>query len=103
LFKATREAECTAASGGSMTLDAAFVEVCNLCRSAHDIGGKAIFIGNGGSMGIATHMAVDFSKTGGMRAMSLGDGAVLTAWETTSVTKLFLHARSNGMGVPETC
>jgi len=29
-------------------------------------------------MGIATHMAVDFSKTGGMRAMSLGDGAVLT-------------------------
>lgn len=78
LFKVTREAECTAASKGSITLDAAFQEVCNLCHSAHDNGNKIMFIGNGGSMGIATHMAVDFSKAGGMRATALGDAAVLT-------------------------
>ena len=77
LFKATREAECTA-FGENTTLDAAFVEVCDLCHGAHDSGGKVMFIGNGGSMGIATHMAVDFSKNGGMRAMAFGDGAVLT-------------------------
>jgi D-sedoheptulose 7-phosphate isomerase len=78
LFKVTREAECTAAGGSSMTLDAAFVEVCNLCHAAHDNGKKIMFIGNGGSMGIATHMAVDFSKAGGIRATAFGDGAVLT-------------------------
>jgi D-sedoheptulose 7-phosphate isomerase len=74
----TREAECTAASARIITLDAAFQEVCNLCHSAHDNGNKIMFIGNGGSMGIATHMAVDFSKAGGMRATAFGDAAVLT-------------------------
>src|ERR1700737_3276090 len=37
LFKATREAECTA-FGENTTLDAAFVEVCDLCHGAHDNG-----------------------------------------------------------------
>jgi D-sedoheptulose 7-phosphate isomerase len=78
LFKATREAECTVSGGESITLDAAFTRVCELCHSAHDTGCKVMFIGNGGSMGIATHMAVDFSKAGGIRATAFGDGAVLT-------------------------
>src|SRR5579872_2685802 len=78
LFKATREAECTATGGESITLDAAFLQVCALCHGAHDSGSKVMFIGNGGSMGIAAHMAVDFSKAGGMRATAFGDGAVLT-------------------------
>jgi D-sedoheptulose 7-phosphate isomerase len=78
LFKATREAECTAFGGHSITLDAAFAKVCDLCHGAHESGNKVMFIGNGGSMGIATHMAVDFSKNGSMRATAFGDGAMLT-------------------------
>jgi D-sedoheptulose 7-phosphate isomerase len=78
LFKATREAECTVVGGTKIPLDAAFARVCELCHDAHDGGNKIMFIGNGGSMGIATHMAIDFSKAGGMRAMAFGDGAVLT-------------------------
>ena len=78
LFKATLEAECTASGGERLTLDAAFVKVCDLCHSAHESGNKVMFIGNGGSMGIATHMAVDFSKNGRIRATSFGDGAMLT-------------------------
>ncbi len=78
LFKATREVECTTSSGKSVTLDVASVEVCALCHRAHESRSKIMFIGNGGSMGIATHMAVDFSKAGGMRATAFGDGAVLT-------------------------
>ncbi len=78
LFKATREAECTATGGESITLDAALLQVCALCHGAHDHGSKVMFIGNGGSMGIAAHMAVDFSKAGGMRATAFGDGAALT-------------------------
>jgi D-sedoheptulose 7-phosphate isomerase len=79
LFKATVEAECTASSGEDLTLEAAFLKVCQSCHDAHDSGNKVMFIGNGGSMGIATHMAVDFSKNGGMRATAFGDGAMLTA------------------------
>ena len=78
LFRATCEAECTGAGGERMTLDDACVRVCNLCHDSHDSGGKVMFIGNGGSMGIAAHMAVDFSKNGGLRSMALGDSAVLT-------------------------
>jgi D-sedoheptulose 7-phosphate isomerase len=78
LFKATREAECTDGVGTSITMDAASDRVGDLCHAAHNLGRKVIFIGNGGSMGIATHMAVDFSKNGGMRATAFGDGAMLT-------------------------
>ncbi|WP_334109648.1 SIS domain-containing protein [Thermodesulfitimonas autotrophica] len=41
-------------------------------------GGKLIFVGNGGSAGIASHMAIDFWKNGGMRAVAFNDGALLT-------------------------
>jgi D-sedoheptulose 7-phosphate isomerase len=78
LFNATRRTECTDLAGASMTIDAASDLICDLCHAAHKNGGKVIFIGNGGSMGIATHMAVDFSKAGGIRAIALGDGATLT-------------------------
>jgi D-sedoheptulose 7-phosphate isomerase len=78
LFKATREAECTSAGGERLTLGAASIMVSHFCHESHDNGGKVMFIGNGGSMGIATHMAVDFSKNGGIRAMAFGDNAVLT-------------------------
>jgi len=40
--------------------------------------GKLIFIGNGGSAGIASHLAIDFAKNGGMRAIALNDAAALT-------------------------
>jgi D-sedoheptulose 7-phosphate isomerase len=78
LFRVASEAECTGAAGERMTLDDACARVCNLCHDSHDGGGKIMFIGNGGSMGIAAHMAVDFSKNGSLRSMAFGDSAVLT-------------------------
>lgn len=39
---------------------------------------KVLFIGNGGSAAIASHMAVDFWKTAGIRSMSFNDAALLT-------------------------
>ena len=41
-------------------------------------GKKIIFIGNGGSSGIASHMATDYLKNGNLRAMCFTDGALLT-------------------------
>lgn len=44
--------------------------------SAQD--GKIIFIGNGGSAAIASHMALDFSNAGKIRAVCFNDGPLLT-------------------------
>lgn len=41
-------------------------------------GNKIIFIGNGGSAAISSHMAIDFWKNGGMRAVTFNDSALLT-------------------------
>src|SRR5207247_2784035 len=56
-----------------------FVEwVIAKSRAAHSAGRKLMFIGNGGSAAIASHMAQDYSKTGGMRALALNDASFLT-------------------------
>ncbi len=41
-------------------------------------GKKVIFIGNGGSNAIASHMAADISKNGGVRALAFNDAPTLT-------------------------
>lgn len=46
--------------------------------AAHAKGCKLIFIGNGGSSAIASHMAIDYWKNGGIRATAFNDAALLT-------------------------
>jgi D-sedoheptulose 7-phosphate isomerase len=41
-------------------------------------GHKMLFIGNGASAAISSHMATDFWKAGGIRALAFNDGALLT-------------------------
>ena len=41
--------------------------------------GQLFFFGNGASSSISNHMALDWSKNGGVKAMSLSDSAFLTA------------------------
>lgn len=41
-------------------------------------GKKVVFIGNGGSNAIASHMAGDISKNGGVRAIAFNDAPTLT-------------------------
>jgi len=54
----------------------------HLMREAFDdathTGKKVIFIGNGGSSAIASHMAADISKNGGVRAIAFNDFPTLT-------------------------
>ena len=42
------------------------------------LGRKVIFIGNGGSNAIASHMASDICKNGGVRAIAFNDSSALT-------------------------
>ena len=39
---------------------------------------KLIFIGNGGSAGIASHCSTDYTKNGGIRSTALNDASMLT-------------------------
>ncbi|MFQ5848561.1 MAG: SIS domain-containing protein [Candidatus Methylomirabilales bacterium] len=41
-------------------------------------GRKVMFIGNGGSAAIASHLAVDYWKNGGVRAIAFNDSSLLT-------------------------
>lgn len=47
-------------------------------HARHKKGRKVIFIGNGGSAAIASHMAVDWTKNGPIRAVAFNDAATLT-------------------------
>lgn len=95
----TREAEATDADGHALSLEAAFDAVRTRAHAAHDAGGKLLFIGNGGSAAIASHLAADFSKNGGLRALALNDAATLTClgndlgYENVFAKQLELHAR----------
>jgi D-sedoheptulose 7-phosphate isomerase len=51
----------------------------SMTRAAHDGGGYLYIVGNGGSAGMASHMAGDACKNGHLRAMSFNDVALLTA------------------------
>lgn len=47
-------------------------------KSAQANSGRLLFVGNGGSAAIASHMAIDFSKNGGIPALAFNDAASLT-------------------------
>jgi D-sedoheptulose 7-phosphate isomerase len=50
-----------------------------MTRETHDRDGHLFFIGNGGSAGMASHMATDACKNGYLRATAFNDIALVTA------------------------
>ncbi len=68
----------TTADGRELPLAEAFAWVNDTARDAHRAGNTVMFVGNGGSAGIAGHMATDFSKVGGVRAITFNDASSLT-------------------------
>ena len=60
------------------------------------LGGKAIFIGNGGSAAIASHMAIDYCKNGGFPGLAFNDAAALTCLANDlGYEQAFAHQISN--------
>ena len=70
--------EVTDADGEPMALSAGLDWLLRQLRALRDDHGKVMFVGNGGSAAIASHMAIDFSKNGGFNALAFNDGAALT-------------------------
>ena len=53
-------------------------KVCNLIMTQVNSGNKLMFIGNGASAAISSHMSTDFWKTCGIRAIAFNDSSLLT-------------------------
>jgi D-sedoheptulose 7-phosphate isomerase len=90
---------CTGPEGVSLSRSEAYDRALNLSLEATSAGNKLMFIGNGGSAAIASHMAIDFSKNGKMPAMCFNDGAALTClgndygYEEVFAQQVRFHAR----------
>lgn len=68
----------TDSKGKNISLDRALEGLINNIVKKAGIGNKLLFIGNGGSASIASHMATDFCKNAGMPALSFNDASLLT-------------------------
>lgn len=96
-------ATATKPGGEGLDYAAAVSNSMQLARATHDAGRKIIFIGNGGSAAIASHMATDYSKNGGLRAMAMNDGATLTClsndlgYENVFAKQIDMHANDGDL------
>lgn len=92
--------EVTGGGGEQIELGKGFQIVLDAFVAAHEAGNTLRFVGNGGSAGIASHMAVDFSKRGGIRSNALNDSAMLTClandlgYDQVFANQLELHTRA---------
>jgi len=94
------DAEVTTRQGKALLFSDAVEFLTLKIRATHNAGNKLMFIGNGGSAGIASHMAVDYSKNGGIRSLAFNDGVALTClgndlgYENVFAKQVDLHARA---------
>jgi D-sedoheptulose 7-phosphate isomerase len=64
--------------GMAIGFDNAVTRFAQKVAASNAAGGKVMFVGNGGSATIASHMGIDFSKNGKLRASVFNDAAYLT-------------------------
>lgn len=79
LVTAMNSIRVTDKEGQSLNFYDGIETVGKLVTSQAVSGHKIMFIGNGASAAISSHMAADFSKNGNMRAMAFNDAPLLTA------------------------
>lgn len=96
----TNRAVATGRGGKPVGLEDCVVVIGDACRAAHQAGKKVMFIGNGGSAAICSHMAIDFSKNGGIRSVVFTDGAAVTClsndlgYENVFAKQVELHGQA---------
>ena len=73
-----KKIQTTQKNGNSFDFFSAIESTSQLAMVQTKAGGKIIFIGNGASASIASHMSTDYWKNGGMRAIAFNDAALLT-------------------------
>ena len=68
----------TTGSGEVVKFEEGIESVCSLILDQSGKGKKLMFVGNGASASIASHMSTDYWKNGGMRAIAFNDSSLLT-------------------------
>ena len=95
--------EVTSRDGAHLDFADAASALMRRARATHTAGDKLIFVGNGGSAAIASHMATDYSKNGGVRALALNDSSMLTClgndlgYERVFAKQVELYARKGDL------
>jgi len=78
LGRVAGETEASDASGHGLGLAEAVERAVSMAGEVKRHGARIMFVGNGGSAGIASHMATDWMKNGGFAATCFNDAASLT-------------------------
>ena len=78
LTELTRSIRVTDKEGKKIEFSHAIEKIGNLILSQADSRNKLMFIGNGASAAISSHMSTDFWKTCGIRAVAFNDSSLLT-------------------------
>lgn len=71
--------EVTARSGQQIPKEKGFEVACRMSRAIAKSGRNMFLCGNGASAAFANHMALDWTKAGGVPTFSFSDSALLTA------------------------
>ncbi len=103
LHDVTSKAEVTGETGIALAVDTAVSQIISVLHQVRDSEGKNIFIGNGGSAAIASHMAIDYSKNGRLPSLAFNDGPALTClgndlgYENVFAEQIKLHAKQGDL------
>ncbi|MCH6255222.1 SIS domain-containing protein [Puniceicoccaceae bacterium K14] len=79
LQSALSSLEVTTLDGSIIEPDDGLVQFCKLSELVAASGGCQYMCGNGASAAFANHMALDWTKAGGIKTYSFSDSAILTA------------------------
>jgi D-sedoheptulose 7-phosphate isomerase len=71
--------EITDRGGAQLNQDAGFDQLCGISAQIRDAGRTKYLVGNGASAAFANHMALDWTKNGGVPSHSFANSALLTA------------------------
>jgi D-sedoheptulose 7-phosphate isomerase len=103
LADALSQAEATDLDAKPMPLEQGCEWLRRTARETHDAGNKLMFVGNGGSAGICSHLAIDYSKNGGLRSMAFNDPSALTClgndlgYENVFAKQIEFHGRAGDL------
>jgi len=103
LHGVTTKTDVTDEVGQLVDAESAMDQIIDLLHQVRDTKKKNIFIGNGGSAAIASHMAIDYSKNGRLPSLAFSDGPALTClgndlgFENVFAEQIKLHARQGDL------
>ena len=103
LADALSHVEVTDRAANPMPLEQGCEWFRQTARATHDAGNKLMFVGNGGSASIASHLAIDYSKNGDLRSLAFNDASALTCLGNDLGYENVFASRSKFTPVLETC